>query len=139
MDSYVLVDTNAFINLIRSKTRAPILRPFVDHARIVLSFVTVAELRRGAYRRGYGADSWRRLELEIGSSVVVPPTDALSHEWAKLSDEARQLSHPLGQKAQPHDAWVAATARIYDLPLLTDDKGFEGFGGLRLLPPRAPA
>jgi predicted nucleic acid-binding protein len=135
-DPYVLVDTSAFINLTRSRSRAAVLRPYVEASRVVLSFVSVAELRRGARRRGYNQDSWRRMELEITGAVVVPPTDDLSNEWARLSDDARQQGHPLGGKAHAHDGWIAATARLYDLPLLTEDGDFEGFGGLRLLPPR---
>ena len=77
------------------------------------------------------------MELEISSSIVVPPSDELSREWARLSDEARKMGHALGQKAQAHDGWIAATARLYHLPLLTDDGNFDGFPGLRLLPPRA--
>lgn len=76
------------------------------------------------------------MELEIGSALVVPPSDELSHEWARLSNDARHMSHALGQKAQAHDAWIAATARLYHLPLLTDDGGFADFPGLRLLPSR---
>jgi predicted nucleic acid-binding protein len=47
------------------------------------------------------------------------------------------MGHALGQASQAHDAWVAATGRYYGLPILTDDRDFEGFPGLVLLPPRA--
>jgi predicted nucleic acid-binding protein len=105
---------------------------------MVLSFATVAEVRRGAYRLGYNDESWRRLEADITGAVVVAPTNALSHEWARLTNQARGMGHALvGQGAQAHDAWVAATGRYYGLPILTDDSDFEGFPGLVLLPPRA--
>jgi predicted nucleic acid-binding protein len=103
---------------------------------MVLSFATVAEVRRGAYRLGYNEDSWRRLEADIAAAVVVTPTNALSHEWAQLTNEARGVGHALGQGAQAHDAWIAATGRYYGLPILTDDSDFEGFPGLMLLPER---
>ena len=132
---FVLVDTNAFIHLTRGRSKAEALRPFVERSRMVLSFVTVAELRLGAEVRGYNEESRRRMESEIGGSVVVPPTDELSHEWARLTCEARAMNpgHALGQQAQAHDAGVAATARLFDLPLLTEDGDFGGFPGLRLL------
>lgn len=104
---------------------------------MVLSFATVAEVRRGAYRRGYNEESWRRLDADISAAVVVAPTNTLSHEWAKLADQARAMGHALGQPAQAHDAWVAATGRHYGLPILTDDGHFEDFPGLTLLPRRA--
>jgi predicted nucleic acid-binding protein len=133
---FVLVDSDAFVHLARGKARAAVLAPYVENRRMVLSFVTVAEVRRGAYCLGYNEDSWRRLATDINAALVVAPSDELSHEWAKLSNEARAMGHALGQKSQAHDAWVAATGRLYGLPILTDDGHFEGFPGLTLLPPR---
>lgn len=135
--SYVLVDTNAFINLTRGRERSTHLIPHVEGRRMVLSFVTVAELRLGAHTRGYAPASWRQLDADISAAVVVSPDDQLSHEWARLVAEARRAGHALGQTAQAHDAWIAATARLYELPILTEDADFEGFGSLRLLPERA--
>jgi tRNA(fMet)-specific endonuclease VapC len=134
-DPYVLVDTNAFIHLTRGRSTAERLHQYVEHSRIVLSFVTVAELRLGARIRGYNDASWRRMESEIAACVVVPPTDDLSQEWARLVSEARGMSpgHALGQPAQAHDAWVAATARMFNLPILSEDRDFTGLPGLRLV------
>lgn len=72
---------------------------------MVLSFATVAEIRRGAYRLGYNEESWRRLEADITATAVVTPTNELSHEWARLTNQARGMGHALGQSAQAHDAW----------------------------------
>lgn len=104
---------------------------------MVLSFATVAEVRRGAYHLSYNDESWRRLEADITAALVVAPTNALSHEWARLTNQARGMGHSLGQGPQAHDAWVAATGRYHGLPILTDDSDFEGFPGLVLLPPHA--
>ena len=103
---------------------------------MVLSFATVAELRRGAYRMSYNENSWRRMESEVSAAIVVSPTTDLTHEWARLTNEARSVGHALGQKSQSHDAWIAATGRLYHLPILTDDTHFTNFPGLTLLPPR---
>ena len=138
-DDFVLVDTDAFIHLSRGKARVAELAPHVAGRRVVISFATVAELRRGAYAMGYSGDSRRRLEADVSAAIVVAPTSELTDEWARLSDEARKMGHALGQKAQAHDAWIAATGRLYGLPILTDDSHFENFPGLTLLPPRAAA
>jgi tRNA(fMet)-specific endonuclease VapC len=133
---FVVVDSDCFVHLSRGKARAAVLAPYVEGRRMVLSFATVAEVRRGAYRRDYNEESWRRLEADITAAVVVAPTNALSHEWARLTNQARSMGHALGQGSQAHDAWVAATGRHYGLPILTDDKDFEGFPDLVLLPER---
>ena len=134
---FLVVDSDAFVHLSRGKARAAVLAPYVEGRRVVLSFATVAEIRRGAYRLGYNEESWRRLEADIAATVVAAPTNALSHEWARLTNQARNMGHALGQAAQAHDAWVAATGRYYSLAILTDDSDFEGFPELMLLPPRA--
>ena len=134
-DSLILVDTDVFIWLTRGKDQAARYAPLVANKRIVLSFVTVAELWRGAYVRQYNEDSRRKLEGDIGSTSVIASDNALTHEWAQLVVEARTVGHALGDKAQAHDAWVAATARLYSLTIVTDDRHFDGFDGLTIVRP----
>lgn len=132
----MLIDTDVFISISRSKKKLADYAPHLAGRLIVLSFASVAELWLGANVRGYGDQSRRKLRAEIASTVVVPPTADLTHAWAALVAEARGMSpgHPLGQRSQYHDAWVAATARHYSLPLLTGNRRhFEGLPGLELL------
>jgi predicted nucleic acid-binding protein len=132
--SHVVVDTDVFIWLSRGKAQATRYAPYVVGQRVVLSFATVAELWRGAYTRGYSQASRSKLEVEIGTTVVVNPTSALTHEWAQLVREMRLAGHALGQPAQAHDAWVAATARHFQLPLLTENRRhLEGVPGVQLI------
>lgn len=131
---YVVVDTDIFIWLTRGKQQAARYAPLIAGKRMVLSFATVAELWRGAYAQGYNDASQRKLEADTGLAIVVQPTSELTHEWARLTNDARAAGHPLGQKAQAHDAWVAATARHMGLPLLTDNRRhFEGISGIELV------
>lgn len=131
----IVVDTNVFIYLTRGASKkADEYAKFVNDKRIVLSFATVAELWRGAATREYGEAKRKRLAADIDVAIVVPPDDALSRQWGEITASAKALGHALGQKAQNHDAWVAATALLYDLPLLTEDSDFVGFPDLRLLP-----
>ncbi len=131
---YVVVDTDIFIWLTRGKQTAARYAPLVAGKRMVLSFATVAELWRGAYAQGYNEANQRKLEADTGLAVVVQPTTELTHEWARLTDEAREAGHPLGQKAQAHDAWVGATARQLGVPLLTGNRRhFEGITGIELV------
>jgi predicted nucleic acid-binding protein len=134
-DPLVLVDTDVFIWLTRGKAKAADYAPLVAKKRIVLSFATVAELWLGAETAGYNAASRHRLEADIGGTVVVTPDNDLTHEWARLRAEARRMGHALGQPGQQHDAWIAATARLYKLPLVTDDGHFDGFPGLTIIRP----
>lgn len=111
----VVVDTDVFIWLARSKKQAVLLAPLVVDKR-------------------HGDESKRDLDRKLEASVVVPPTRDLTERCARLTDEARRRGHPLGQGAQAHDAWVAATALVLDLPLLTGNRRhFDGIEGLDLV------
>lgn len=131
----IVVDTSAFIYLTRGASpKASEYAPFVNEKTIVLSFATVAELWRGAITQNYGEKKRKRLAADIGVAIVVPPNEPLSRLWGEITAKGRALGHPLGQKAQSHDAWVAATAQLYELPLLTEDSDFQNFPDLSLLP-----
>lgn len=131
---HLVVDTDIFIWLARGKKEAARYGRLVSGKRMVLSFASVAELWRGAYTQKYNAASQAKLEAAIGLAVVVPPTNDLTHEWARLTADARAASHPLGQKGQAHDAWIAATAKHFDIPLLTGNEShFRGIDGLKLV------
>ena len=130
----VVVDTDVFIWLVRGKMPAALRAPLVVEKRLVLSFATVAELWRGAYAKEYGDRSKRALDRKIEASVVVPPTRDLTERWARLTDDARRRGQPLGQGDHAHDAWVAATSLVLDLPLLTGNRRhFVGIEGLDLV------
>lgn len=47
---------------------------------------------------------------------------------------AARLGHPLQAKPNMGDAWIAATARAFRLPLLSADQVFRGVPNLELLP-----
>ena len=131
---HVVVDTDIFIWLTRGKKHAAPYAPLVTGKRMVLSFATVAELWRGAHTQKYNDASKNKLEADIGLALVVPPTNNLTHEWASLTASARSTGHPLGQKAQAHDAWIAATAKYFEIPLLTGNQAhFQGVDGLQLV------
>lgn len=131
--SFVVVDTDVFIWLSRGRDPAASYRRLLGAGSAVLSFATVAELWRGAHERSYSKRSRERLQADISSSVVVSPTDELTQRWAELTVDAKRRGHALGQPAQKHDAWIAATALLYEVPLLTADRDFAGYPGLVLL------
>jgi predicted nucleic acid-binding protein len=55
-------------------------------------------------------------------------------EWARLVAAARSDGHPLGAKAQANDAWIAASARLYGVPLATGNAAhYTGIDGLDLV------
>ncbi len=83
---------------------------------LVLSFATIAELRYGALKVGWGPEKTRALEQKIERYLVVTATDAATRKWAELN---RAFKDQLGV----NDLWIAACALAQPepLPLVTTD------------------
>jgi len=87
-------------------------------SELVLSFMSVAELRMGAISAGWGGR--RRLLLERfmqGFDVTYADND-LCTVWARIRADARAAGRPIS----PQDAWIAATALTLDAPLATNNR-----------------
>jgi tRNA(fMet)-specific endonuclease VapC len=99
-------------------------------SELILSFMTIAELRMGAISAGWG--NRRRLLLEqfIQGFELVYPDNDLCTVWARITADARAA----GRALSPQDAWIAATALALDAPLATNNRrDFEQVRKLRLL------
>jgi|AntDryMetagUQ889_1029465.scaffolds.fasta_scaffold12582_1 predicted nucleic acid-binding protein len=97
-----------------------------------LSFQTVAELRYGALHRNWGDARMRKLDARIAAARVVHSGEELVATYAQLRAECVRLGHALGQREHDADRWIAATALRLDIPLVCNDRIFEGAPGLQL-------
>lgn len=77
-----------------------------------MSFVTVAELCRWAVKNNWGQPRIDALRQAIGRYTVLAPDEQTSWQWAQL------MCIP-GRPIAPGDAWIAAAALRYAMPLLT--------------------
>ena len=102
-----------------------------DRSRVV-SFVTVAELRYGAVRAGWGELRLRQLERSLADLDVIQTSALLIERCASFRAELSRVGHALAQKIHEADRWVAATAVALDLELVAGDGIFENVAGLDL-------
>lgn len=133
--STVLLDTSVFSADLRAE-RWPFAdqyRELIDGRAIVISFITVAELRYGARRARWGAKRLAALDAHIGAVKIVWPGPGLTSEYANLRAECAEAGHGLAERAHEADRWIAATARLLDIPLVAHDAVFRGVPGLELL------
>ena len=115
----VLLDTNIISYLEKNDSRVEAYRPHLEGKRHVICFMTVAELYRWAVKYAWGEPRISRLRTRLDQYLVVPFDDALAWEWAAIS------AIP-GRPIATSDAWIAASARRYKLPLITHNrKHFE--------------
>ncbi|MCC6667457.1 MAG: hypothetical protein IT375_27155 [Polyangiaceae bacterium] len=62
------------------------------------------------------------LEHFLSRFVVVPYPTELAQTWAKIMTAARRK----GRRMEAGDAWITATAVLYEAPLLIHDVDFVG-------------
>jgi predicted nucleic acid-binding protein len=131
----VVVDTGVFgADLSESsKPLADLYSTLLDGRNILISFATVAELRYGALRAGWGAKRRNDLEDTIGTAKIVWPGHDLTHAYASLRAECLAVGHGLAEKSNEADRWIAATARFVGIPLVSHDGVFVNTPGLDLL------
>ena len=91
--------------------------------------VTLAELHYGAYWRNWGANRWRRLNEVLGQLQWLP----LTFEVARLASHLAAKRRHGGSPVKWADTYIAATALINGLPLMTHDRDFADFDGLEVV------
>ncbi len=89
--------------------------------------MTVAELERWSLERNWGPDRRQRLDTYLGRFTIQPSNRALCQLWARVIVQARRQGRPI----QPADAWIAATALLHDIPLVSHNRqDYAGVGNL---------
>lgn len=129
----VLLDTDVFSFLLKGGQRAERWRPLVVDRYALVSFITAGELKAWAYSRNWGPARRQDLDGRLSSTVVVPYDAALIDEYGRVYADAKTQGHALAHKAHGSDRWIAATARVMGVPLLTGNaRHFTGLPGLDL-------
>jgi len=128
--STVLVDTDVFSFLFKGHSFGALYDADLDGKTAALSFTTVAELDRWAIQSKWGdaRGNWLRLYMEPFSILVYHR--ALCTKWAEVMVAARAR----GTALSVLDAWIAATALLYDLPLVTHNRSdYRGVPSLTII------
>lgn len=96
----------------------------------MISFMTVAEFERWSLTRNWGQSQRARLAQQFRNFVIHPYDRALCRTWAEVTDRSRRVGHTI----HCADAWVAATAVFYKLPLIThNSKDYTGLQELEII------
>ena len=125
-----VIDTDVVSRLFKRDTRAQRYRHHISGRLLGISFMTLAELERWPLQRSWGAIRRAELAQHLTKYVVLPASRELCVKWAEVSWEARRK----GRAIQTADAWIAASAVYYQVPLITNNASdYEMVGGLQLL------
>jgi predicted nucleic acid-binding protein len=87
-----------------------------------ISIVTWGEL-------AVGFEQFSQLTALFGRVTIISLRQTIAWEASRIERTLRATGQPLGE----NDNWIAATARIYGLQLVTNDQAFRRVPRLRLL------
>ena len=126
----LVVDTDVLSFLYKRDTRAKLYEPHLNDPPFIVSFMSLAELRRWALERNWGEDRRQRLENYLTRYLVLHSDDLMCNHWAQAMQSARLHGRPIA----PSDAWIAATALLLEIPLVTHNGAhYSGIAGLRVI------
>src|SRR5437868_8022330 len=114
----IVVDTDAVSYLFKGDTRSDLYRPPITGKLLLISFMTLAELRQWSLLKNWGERRRRELENFLEDYAVIHSDDKLCTKWAEVTRSAIRNGHPIDTA----DAWVAATALLQGLPLVTHNR-----------------
>jgi predicted nucleic acid-binding protein len=126
----VLLDTDVVSFILKADTRTDLYMPYLEGQTLALCFMTVAELFQWAAVRQWGPSRTGQLEMTLQKYVVLPFDFSLCRRWGEIRAGCRAAGQPIS----PQDAWIAASALYYKLPLVTHNPAdFTGVKDLQLI------
>lgn len=128
--SQVVVDTDIASYLFNWHSSAMELADSLRGFELILSFMTVAEMRTGAISANWGHRRRALLEQYIRGFGIAYANDSVCSEWARI----RASSRARGRAISVQDAWIAASALDLKAPLATNNRSdFEHVERLQML------
>lgn len=127
----VVVDTDIISFHVKEDTRFAAYASELAGKRMIMSFMSLAELLYWQRRNSWGEIRRRRFRQSIESLYVLYPVYAsLCDRWAEIRLEMVLK----GRQLETADAWIAATAIQIGVPLVTHNaKDYQHITSLQLI------
>lgn len=129
----LLFDTNIIISIARSTNPVKAVELLNPNAELIyISIESIAEVQSIAFQNNWGSVKLTSLEYIFSNVTVIELTDILIDAYINI-DAFSQRNHPSFQEF-PHktsrnmgknDLWIAATASLLNLTLVTTDADFD--------------
>lgn len=127
---HVLLDTDVWSFMFKGDTRAENFRSHLAGNTPCIAFATVAELYLWAELHNWGDRRQELLRQAIQRHLILTSDDETARQWARIRAERQRSGQPIAAQ----DAWIAACALRYEMPLLTHNSiHFQNISGLVLL------
>lgn len=130
--NFFLLDTNIVSILFNENhtLRKKCIKVIGDQ-QCYISFMTRGELLLWPKSNRWGAERRARLDQHAAQFATLFPDEETCSLWSDIMDASRRAGRPMATS----DAWIAATAKRWDLALITANfRDFNHLTGLTLIP-----
>jgi len=114
----IVVDTDVVSFLFKNHPIGRQHDPELAGRVALISFMTVAEVERWAIQYRWGEHRLHWLHVYLKRFTVAPSCPDLCRKWA----EAMAAAQSAGRRIECADAWIAATALLYSVPLVKHNR-----------------
>lgn len=122
------LDSNAVIDWFRSERPDP---PYLHMARIVIvPLPVIGELYAGAFASRNRDVNLSLVAQFVAKQSILKPDEETARVYGEWRTRLRLQN--IGP-AKLNDVWIAALCIQHDLPLLTNDRGFDSIPDLRVI------
>jgi|ERR1035437_247870 predicted nucleic acid-binding protein len=126
----VVVDTNIVSYIFKKDTRATLFDPHLVQVPRFLSFMSLAELRRWELQSDWSDSKKEQFKQLLSEFGVIYADEEHCDIWVNVTNECSRNGRPISTA----DAWIAAAALMFDIPLVTNNrKDFEHISGITIL------
>ncbi len=114
----VLVDTNVVSFAYKHDSRSILYEPHLKGNFLLLSFMTLAELQLWTIKYNWGEKRKIEFAKYLDDYLIIYPDEELCRVWGEVKSDG----HKQGKPISTADAWVAAVALLFDIPLVTHNR-----------------
>ena len=126
----VIVDTDVVSFYFKNHPIADRYELELANRVLYISFMTMAEVERWSLQAHWSKPRVERLHTYLRRFTVVDSSPDLCRKWAEVTVAARAAGH----RIECADAWIAATALLYEVPLVTHNRNdYLGVPGLSVI------
>jgi tRNA(fMet)-specific endonuclease VapC len=115
INDIVVVDTNVVSYIFKRDTRENLYKPHLQGRVAIIAAQTFAEIEAWPLKNEWGIRRHEVLRAYLETYAFAEVDKAICLQWARVQANARRIGRPITEA----DAWIAATALAYAVPLVT--------------------
>jgi tRNA(fMet)-specific endonuclease VapC len=122
-----LLDTSIVIDILRDVPE--VVQESSKTTDLFISAITLGELYYGAYKSDRSSQNLEIIRQFKQTCTVLSTNDEVAECYGWLKNYLRRSGKPIPE----NDLWIAATALVYELPLVTHDSHFSRVPDLEIV------